>query len=623
MRTFVRDLSMTARASSLPNDDQDLRYAASMPSLHDAEAPRPFCGGMWKTRQLVGFILGVASLYTCYFVRVIPYYTAANDMMGICLLCAFFWMFEVVPIYITALVPMVLIPWFKITSADIIIAAYWDKVSMLFLGTFIVDVAMEHVGLPRRMALYLLLKAGGSARPSVLLALLMGLTWVFSMVCNSIATTLMLCPMVVSLMNAAEESDHESSSSEQESADGDEYIPKGARNLQQVADGFMIGIAYSASIGGMATLIGTPVNLIFAGDPLVNGQVSFFHWFKFAVPISFCLVVIAYVIVVLRYMVRNPTALGRHLLEEEYERLVNEAGFLSRDEVLVGLVQIILVVMLFTRRTIGQTFVANSEGVDLMNGGCLAVAAAGSVFFLPSSVHRGQAILTWKDVQEKVQWGVLLMIGGGRALGCGFTQSGLDMWLGDVFDDMVRGGQSLTYTFVISLISSLVAHVFTPTIAAAIVLPVFACTSMIAIIHPLELMLPATLACSFAFMLPTSSATGIITFAKSCDLYRPLRIRDFLSNGVPLWAASVILSTLLSWKLGTIFFGIDSPYPEWACNENNAAACKWIYAPGIVRGHQVESQACMYLDDTNDTMCRIWNGTTLNALAGTTDPYQW
>lgn len=597
------------RASSLPTAHEELRYAASMPSIHDQDANRPCCMGMWKPQQLIGFLLGVILQITCSFGQFIDEYPKANDMLGLTLLCACFWVFEVMPLFATALVPMVLEPFLDITGGQVVIDAYWNKISALFLGAFLVDVALENVGLPRRLALLLLMKAN-KVNPTVLLGLVMAFTWILSMFANSIATTLMICPLAVSLMNAAEESEADESGSTSE-----EEVPNGSRQMQQLADGILMGIAYAATCGGLATLIGSPSNLILAGQPLINGQVSFSAWFGFALPISFCSVVFAYIILAARYTCSISVNLGQKLVEEEYEQFCNEVGWFSRDELLVGIVQVLLFIILLLQPWLvhGLQEMHDRE-VQLVNGAVLALACGLLLFLLPSQVRRGQSILTWKDAQEKVQWGVLLLIGGGFALSSGFTQSGLDIVLGKVFARMLKGLSPLLSSFIITLVTVFMGHVFSSIAAASIILPILGCASETTLVHPLEYMLPACVGCSFNFMWPTGSPANIIALAKSRELFRPLRVRDFATNGAYTLIGVIAVATFLSHCMGVAIFHTDQPYPSWAC-DNVASNCLFAYIPGVVRGQQVETQACMYLDEYNDELCRIWNGTLINVTS--------
>eukprot|EP00425_Heterocapsa_triquetra_P047310 CAMPEP_0195092162 /NCGR_PEP_ID=MMETSP0448-20130528/35532_1 /TAXON_ID=66468 /ORGANISM="Heterocapsa triquestra, Strain CCMP 448" /LENGTH=260 /DNA_ID=CAMNT_0040126013 /DNA_START=99 /DNA_END=877 /DNA_ORIENTATION=- len=192
------------RAETLPTEAKELRHAATMPSMYDVAADRPWCGGLWKTQQLAGFLLGVGLLIMLSLCPTSETYPMANYMLGITALCACFWVFEVIPLYVTALLPLVLMPFFKITSSEIAAQSYWNWVQMVFVGVYFVDIAIEHVQLHRRIALSLLLKVP-DLKPHALLGGLMLLCYCLSLFCNSIAVTLLICPLAISLLNAAEE----------------------------------------------------------------------------------------------------------------------------------------------------------------------------------------------------------------------------------------------------------------------------------------------------------------------------------------------------------------------------------------------------------------------------------
>jgi len=564
------------RAGTLPKSDKMLQHAATMPILFD-EADRPWCGGLWKTQQLIGFLLGVGSMLVLSLWRPIHSYPQSNDMLGVAALCASFWVCEVIPIYMTALIPMVMLPFLKITSSAGISAAYWNWISMFVLGTFLVDIALEQVHLPRRLALKLLLHLG-IVHPAALLAVFMGLCWLLSMVVNSIAVTLLITPFAIGIMNSAEEQVR-SLPEEIEGGDAEEQQRQSegaARDVQKFADGLLLGIAYSATAGGMATLTGAVANYFLAGETNFAAVVSWEKWFMFASPISLVTLLLAYAVLYLRY-VRGLKFRGieREVLESEYEDLLREVGPFSRDEAIAGAIQVLQIAMLILRPFAISPFVTTPSGENMVNDATIACLPALLLFFVPSVVRPGQALLTWPVVHEKFDFGLLLLIGGGMAINSGFTNSGLNIVLGDA-------------------IASAIPHV--------------------AVINPLALLLPATIATSFAFMLPTATPPNVVVLAKSTDLSRALRIRDFFSNGLPLTLGACILGAILTHYLGLAVFDSEGPFPRWACDAAASGNCLFAALPGVVQGRQVDSQACIInLGPISDgSICRIWNGTVLS-----------
>mmetsp|Transcript_100891 Transcript_100891/g.261107 ORF Transcript_100891/g.261107 Transcript_100891/m.261107 type:complete len:732 (+) Transcript_100891:85-2280(+) len=608
------------RASTLPTDTRDLRYAATMPSMYDIEAPRPFCGGLWKTTQFIGFGAGIVIFLFFVFVRPIDRYSSANDMLGITAVCACFWVFEVIPVYMTAFFPLVLMPLLKITSSEIAAHAYWEWISLLIVAVFLVGIALVEAQLPRRLALTLLLRVG-SMNPAALLACLMGMCWASSMFCNSTAVTLLLTPFAIGLVNAAEE--HVRNSVVVDSAEeggppvngvltmmaGEEEVAE----VQRFGRGLLLGIAFSSTSGGLATLTGAISNDILPGESLVAEYVTSSKWFLFALPISVTTVVLAFCFLYAHY-VRNSkiSVIQREVLQEEYEQLLSEVGPLSRDELLVGLLQVLQIVILIIRPFAISPFVQTAYGADLINDATLAFIPALLLFFLPSAVRPGQALLTWPAVQEKLDFGLLLLIGGSLAINTGFTESGLDIALGELIAKSIPHVHPLVLDALIIASVTLSTQLFSGIGTAAAMLPVLASAAMEAIVNPLALMLPATVAASFAFLLPTAAPANVIVFAKSQELQSQLRMKDFLRPGALLTVAAVLAGAVLSHAMGRLVFDAQSPFPDWACSAPGVL-CVFAPVPGIVQGRHVDAQACMMLVGPEDgEVCRLWNGTLLD-----------
>merc|ERR1711972_469579 len=158
----------------------------------------------------------------------------------------------------------------------------------------------------------------------------------------------------------------------------------------------------------------------------------------------------------------------------------------------------------------------------------------------------GQALLTWPAVHEKFDFGLLLLIGGGLAINSGFTQSGLNIAMGDCFAGLVPHLSSFTLNLAIIACVTLSVQIFSGIGVAATVLPVISSSALEAVVNPLLLLLPATLACSFAFLMPTATPSNVVVLAKSQELSRSLRFRDFFTNGLPLTVFVIVVGALLT-----------------------------------------------------------------------------
>jgi len=603
------------RAGTLPTENRELRHAATMPITFDVESARPFCGGLWKAQQLIGFVLGVASLIVLCAVAPLSINGASNRMLGIVLMCGCFWVFEVMPLYITALLPLVLMPLLRITSSSIASTAYWDPIQFLVIGTFLVDIALEEVHLPRRLALKLLMKTG-EVQPWLLLLVFMSACWLLSMFVNNVAVCLMITPFATGLMQAAEErAAEERAAAVVEDPHHDESESTGTslpvEPLQRFSSGLLIGIAYGTTAGGMATLIGSVPNELLMGNGPLSQQISYASWMEYAFPTSLATFVMAYLVVYWRYCRGVKIAVvTREGLEREYEELVAEIGSFSRDELTVAIVQIVQFSLLFCVPWIRQMRIfQTSFGESLIGDSTVACLPVIVLFLSPSVLRPGQSILTWPVVHEKFDFGLLLLIGGGFAIASGFVQSGLNIALGNMLASVIEEAHLCVITLVIVLVVSVATQIFSTVGTATTVIPVLISTASRAVTNPLGLVLPATAACSFAFALPMATPANIIVLAKSRDLLMPLRVRDFFLTGMPLTVIMVLLGSCLLFFMGEVVFETNGPFPKWACDD---VSCLWADVPGVIKGVQVASQACTMDLTSNMTECRLVNGTWLD-----------
>mmetsp|Transcript_32622 Transcript_32622/g.69994 ORF Transcript_32622/g.69994 Transcript_32622/m.69994 type:complete len:727 (-) Transcript_32622:806-2986(-) len=614
-----------ARANSLPKNHEDLKHAASMPMLF-TEAPRPFWGRLWTCPQLVGFLLAVASLLFFCVGRPIQEFPKSNEMLGVTFFCAFFWVFEVVPICITALVPMVLLPTLEITSSQIVAQAYWNWISVLVVSTYLVSLAMEESRLPKRLVLRFLLMFP-TMRPAALLATLMGFCFVLAMFVNSVAVMLLLAPFATSLALAAEETARNESAEADAEADLEhasaavassaERRRRESKNLlkdaQRFGDALLLGLAYAASCGGMATLTGAVAHYFLAGMVDFDTQVNWAHWLQFAGPIAVICGLLAYGVLYFRYISKTSVAgLSKELLEAEEEDLLSEVGSFSRDEFLVLLIQALQLALLILRPYVISPYVTSFSGGVLVNDATVAAIPALLLFFLPSEVRPRQALLSWPTVHERLDFGLVLLVGGGMAINSGFAQSGLNLIVGDCIGDIIPhlGRFSLNVCIIGGV--TLCCQVFSNVGAAATLLPVMASAALQAVVNPLRLLLPATIATSLAFLLPTAAPSNVVALAKSADLARMLRTRDFFWNGLPLTIAAVLVCAALTQILGEVMFDVDGPLPRWACETTISGNCIFAKIPGFVEGRWVQEQACIINQGAaaDGMICRIWNGTT-------------
>mmetsp|Transcript_112857 Transcript_112857/g.350319 ORF Transcript_112857/g.350319 Transcript_112857/m.350319 type:complete len:601 (+) Transcript_112857:77-1879(+) len=588
------------RSASLPQDDGTLIHAASMPLSYDTEAKRPCCGGMCRTSQFFGAVLAGVVFVILKFVAL--EYSKANEMLAVTVLVAVFWSFEVLPIYITALLPAVLMPMYAIAPIETIANKYFTWIHLLFLGSFIVNCAVELSGLPRRIALLVLMRTRSS--PARMLMGFMGISWVMSMCCSTLTTTLMVAPIAVGLMQEAEEEamdQAEQSTESDESSNSGEQRPK-SKQVRRFADGLLLGVAYGSLAGGIATIIGSPANAFLMARPILNEQIMFLNWIAFALPTSFVALLAGYGVLYLRYVRSADVLLSRTFMREEYERV----GKMSRDEILSGLVLVLMLVLWVLRPLTFGKLVTFANGQQSLNDSVMSAACGILVFVIPSDVRPGEALLPWRHMQERLEWGALLLMGGAFAISEGWVDAGLDVMVGKHVGEALTGMPVFLQTFVIVAVTSVFTQIMGGISFAAISLVVLSSTSLQQLVNPMTLLLPATVANSFAFSIPTATPPLAVVFAKSMDLTKPLTFSAFSKAGIPLNILMAILGTFTCYVMAGLVFHATDPFPEYACIPGE---CMWFPIP---TGNTSVFQGCIVQDSSDGLYCKIANGSLVD-----------
>mmetsp|Transcript_36783 Transcript_36783/g.102074 ORF Transcript_36783/g.102074 Transcript_36783/m.102074 type:complete len:658 (-) Transcript_36783:119-2092(-) len=531
--------------------------------------------------KLIGLFLGLLLFIVFLSVELADEYPLANDMLAVLGLIGSFWVFEVLPLAVTSLLPVVLLPFLEIMTSKAASSSYWGWVQMLFLGAFIVDIAIEQVNLHRRIALGFLLKVGVKY-PWVVVLAFSTISYFMSMWCTNTATTVMLTPFATGLLDTAQASDASSDS------------PQKRESMRRYSVGILLAIAYSATSGGIATSIGTIPNGVLMGMPEVNNMVSAQDWFLFAAPVSLLSVLLAFLVVYLIFVRGVQLELNRDVLLAEYKAL----GPLNRDQVVVAVVQLLQIIGWLARKDLINN--PSAIGIKGVNDATIACAAAAILFFVPSVKRPGETVLNWDIAQSHLPWGVLILMGGGFAIAQGFLDSQLTRFVGEQLAGAV-GMSSFLLTYLITLILCFLTEVTSNTATANIMLPILASVATETLTHPLLLMLPATVACSFAFMLPAATPPNSVVFAT-----KRIMIKDFVKAGFSLNLVMILLGGPLLYLTGSAVYDTSGPFPRWACLP---ATCRWVDVPGIVAGREVPGQACTLLVDGT---CRLRDGTIFN-----------
>jgi len=493
---------------------------------------------------LAGPLLAIAFLL---FFDLDPAHPEITRTAAVAILMAVWWITEAIPLAVTSLIPVVLFPALGIMSGKVVAPIYFNHIIFLFIGGFIVALAMERWNLHRRIALRILLLFG--VHPLSILMGFMVATWFLSMWISNTAATMMMVPIVLAIVLKLEES-------------------IGREAISRYSVGLFLGVAYSASIGGIATLVGTPPNLSFARIFVITfpgaPEISFATWFVFALPISLIFLCAAWIIISLLYCRAGRFTIDIGLFSDQYRGL----GPISFEEGVV-LANFLLLALLWLTRSgisVGSLHLPGWSALfpnsSYLNDGTVAIAIAIILFLIPVKrvAKKGNVsrIMDWATA-SKLPWNIVLLFGGGFALATGFKESGLSMWLGH----QMEGVSTLHPIMIIAVVCFIITFLteFTSNTATAeMLLPILAALGVAININPLLLMIPGTLSCSFAFMLPVATPPNAIIFGTN-----RIRIAQMARTGIFLNLLGVLVITLATYLLGRAVFGIDlTHFPAWA-----------------------------------------------------------
>ncbi len=496
--------------------------------------------------QKFGLALGpLVGIMFMLFLDLDPGRPAATATAAVALWMAIWWITEALPLAATALLPMALFPLLGVMDGKIVAPYYFNDVIFLFLGGFLVALAMERWDLHKRIALRILLWFG--IRPRGILFGFMAATAFISMWISNTATAMMMIPIAMAIVWKLEES-------------------LGTENVRRYAISIFLAIAYSASIGGIATLVGTPPNpalvKIFAIQFPQAPDITFSAWFVFAFPVCLIFLVIVWALLFLMFPPppREVFSIDTRIFEKQYREL----GSMSFEEwvVMIDFVALALLWLLREEFSLG-TFTFPGWGKlfphpEYLNDGVVAISLALLLFLAPARRAGAARILNW-ETAEKLPWGIVILFGGGFALAGAFKDSGLSAWVGAQLQG-VSALPPLLIVLVICLLITFLTELTSNTATAQILLPILASLSVAIQVNPLLLMIPGAISCSCAFMLPVATPPNAIIFGAG-----RLQVSDMARAGFILNLVGAVLITAAMFAWGTVVFGIDSgQMPGWA-----------------------------------------------------------
>ena len=472
----------------------------------------------WKERRVVGLVLG---LILALLLLVIPpprgMSPEAWSVAAVATLMATWWISEAIPLAATALLPIVMFPLLGVMSTSTTTTAYANHLIFLFMGGFLIAMAMQKWSLHKRIALHTIRLVGVS--PSRIILGFMLATAFLSMWISNTATAMMMLPIALAVINQLVLKEKQSTDDHEDSS--------------PFSTALMLGIAYSASIGGVATLIGTPPNAILAGvvENLYQQRISFATWMSFGLPLSLVMLGIAWFYLTrIAYPVGDQTAPNvKELINKELATL----GPMSRQEIWVAAVFAMVAVSWITRGLI------DIPGLADVSDASIAMSGALLLFVIPSDFSKKEFILDW-NTAVKLPWDILLLFGGGFALAKGFSDSGLTQWIVTQLS-ILQGAHLVVLVLVVTLVVIFLTEVTSNTATATLILPVMGALAQAVDVQPLSLMVPAAIAASYAFMLPVATPPNAIVFSS-----RYITIPQMARAG--LWMnllASLIITTFV------------------------------------------------------------------------------
>jgi sodium-dependent dicarboxylate transporter 2/3/5 len=491
------------------------------------------------TRQNLGLVLGPL-LFVLMLLLPLPadMSPSALKVAAVACLMALWWVSEAAPIAATALLPIILFPLFGVMSTAETTSAYANHLIYLFLGGFLIAITMQKWNLHRRIAM-LTLRAVGVSPNRMILGFMLA-TALLSMWISNTATTMMMLPIGMAVITQVDLIQKNNNSS----------APADAAARSNFGVCLMLGIAYSASIGGVATLIGTPPNAILAGmvENIYGQTISFAAWLAFGLPLSVIMLALTWFYLTrIAYPQRINVLPGVEILIAQE---LAELGPIKREE------RWVLGVFLAVSSAWIARGLVNLPSLSMVTDASIAMAGALLLFVIPSNLAKKEFLLDWKTATG-IPWDIIILFGGGFALAQGFSDSGLSLWIADQLS-MLEGYSFFTMVAVVTLAVIFLTEVTSNTATATLMIPVLGALAIAMKVHPYSLMVPAAVAASFAFMLPVATPPNAIVFSSRCITIPEMAKAGFWLNMIAVGLISLFVLFLLP-----LVWGIDlSVIPE-------------------------------------------------------------
>lgn len=499
----------------------------------------------WDLRRKIGLVAGPALFALLWAIPISSLQETPHRALAVAVWMAVWWLTEAIPLAATALLPLALFPFLGVLTMAETGPSYMDNNIILFFGGMLLAMSMRRWGLDRRIALRIVLWTGTGPRRLVLG--FMCATAFLSMWISNTATTMMMLPIALAVIERREKR-----------AEDDEDPAWGVPLL--------LGVAYGASIGGMATLVGTPTNLVFAAALTrlypEAPAIDFPQWMMVGLPLVVVLLPLAWL-----YLTRVAFPLpaadegdeGRSVLEAKIRQL----GPMSYGEAGVACVfSLTALAWIFcTDLRLGFVEIPGWKtllGLPGANDSTVAVLSAVLLFSIPASLRHGDFLLDW-GWARRIPWRVILLFGGGIALARGVADSGLAAWIGSRLQ-IIEGIPIWVMVAAVCVLMTLLTEITSNTATATVFMPVMAATATALRVDPMLLMIPAALSASCAFMLPVATPPNAIVFGSG-----KIRMSQMARAGFALNWIGALLIPLLMYLIAVPVLGLETAgLPFWA-----------------------------------------------------------
>ena len=468
--------------------------------------------------KTIGFWLGIISfLLVLYLPNPEGLSSEGRVTAAVFLLMGIWWAFEAIPLQVTALMPLILFPLLSVEEIAVISREYMNKVQFLFAGGFIIALAIQKWNLHKRVALNILKFSGLNSRGIV--ASFMVASAVLSMWVMNTSTAIMLLPVGISVIKVISDTVNDIS-------DNQKF------NFQLC---LLLGIAYAASVGGIATPIGTSPNgvLIQFASNNYDYDIGFANWISIGLPITLGLGPLIWI-----FLTRIIFPVNFSATQESKEKLnlmLKELGPMSNEEK-----KVIVVFLITAFFWIFRQLIDNLPGLSLLDDSVIAITGAVSLFFINESNNKNK-LLIWDDVQSGFPWGLIFLFGGGMALAYVVNDSGLALWLASLIPSETYFWIILLTVIVMVILLTELTSNLTTTITF---LPVVASVGLNMGIDPLLLILPLTISASCAFMLPVATPPNSIVYASNL-----IPIQKMVRAGIFINVSSILYVFIISYFL--------------------------------------------------------------------------